>query len=300
MKKIWLYGVVLICGIAGCTRESDWERQADGTEELKKVNVLMAVEEGKAFEENIHSLAVYAFQQTDDGTFVYYKRVADLTMEDIHDLGAGIFPGYDSKVLKVILPAGLYRFYYLANDMTNGYVEPLPGGKMEQGYLPFPTNGMEQPYFMGEVEMKPGASENTPLLVVLSRVVSRLTVVVTGVPDPVDSVHYRIGGIASRMLLTGTTTGDTTSYTGNHLIEANVSGDTVISGLLLFPSSRAEIAFRFMAENMVVKEKTIPVSGLIPDNDVYISGYWDEVSVTKPVRIFSIPFYNNSRSGDSR
>ena len=48
-----------------------------------------------------------------------------------------------------------------------------------------------------------------------------------------------------------------------------------------------------MAEDTVVKEKTIPVSGLIPDNDIYISGYWDEVSITKPVRTFSIPFYNN-------
>lgn len=298
MKKIWLYGVVLICGIAGCTRESDWERQADGTEKLRKVNVQMAVEEGKAFEENIHSLAVYAFRQVDDGTFVYYKRVADLTTEDIHDLGTGMFPGYDSKVLKVILPAGLYRFYYLANDMTNSYVEPLTGEKMEQGYLPFPLNGMERPYFMGEVEMKPGASENTPLLVVLSRVVSRLTMVITGIPDSVDTVHYRIGGIASRVLLTGAVTRDTTSYMGDYPIEAKVADDTVISGLLLFPSSRAEIAFRFMAEDTVVKEKTIPVSGLIPDNDIYISGYWDEVSVTKPVRTFSILSCSNFRSSD--
>lgn len=153
----------MICGIAGCTRESDWERQADGTEELKKVNVLMAVEEGKAFEENIHSLAVYAFQQTDDGTFVYYKRVADLTMEDIHDLGAGIFPGYDSKVLKVILPAGLYRFYYLANDMTNGYVEPFTRGKDGARIFTFSHEWNGTTLFHGRGGNEAGSLRKTPL-----------------------------------------------------------------------------------------------------------------------------------------
>lgn len=297
MKRIGIYGIVIIFGLLGCELESDWEGGTSNTEGLKRVSIQMAIEEGASFEKYIHSLAVFAFQETDD-SFVYYKKVADLTAGDIHNLESGMASVANSKMLKMTLPAGLYRFYYLANDLSNEYVEPPRGGSVEQGYLPFPPVGVEQAYFMGEVEMKPGADESTPLLVVLSRVVSRLTVVITGIPDQVDSVRYRVEGITSRMLLTEATAGDTTSYTGIYSRDIPASADTVISRLLLFPGSGAKIRFQFFAGTGVVKEKTIPVSGLVPNNDVFISGRWEETGTTRLSRIFSTPFYNSSHSGD--
>ena len=297
MKRIGIYGIVMIFGLLGCESESDWEGGTGNTEGLKRVSIQMAIEGGASFEKYIHSLAVFAFQETDD-SFVYYKKVADLTAEDIHNLESGMASVANSKILKMTLPAGLYRFYYLANDLSNEYVEPPRGGSVEQGYLPFPPAGVEQAYFMGEVEMKPGADESTPLLVVLSRVVSRLTVVITGIPDQVDSVRYRVEGISSRVLLTEATAGDTTSYTGIYSRGIPASADTVISRLLLFPGSGTKIGFQFFAGTGVVKEKTIPVSGLVPDNDVFISGRWEETGTTRLFRIFSTPFYNSFHSGD--
>ena len=294
MKRIGIYGIVMIFGLLGCERESDWEGGTGNTEGLKRVSIQMAIEGGASFEKYIHSLAVFAFQETDD-SFVYYKKVADLTAEDIHNLESGMASVANSKILKMTLPAGLYRFYYLANDLSNEYVEPPRGGSVEQGYLPFPPAGVEQAYFMGEVEMKPGADESTPLLVVLSRVVSRLTVVITGIPE---SVRYRVEGISSRVLLTEATAGDTTSYTGIYSRGIPASADTVISRLLLFPGSGTKIGFQFFAGTGVVKEKTIPVSGLVPDNDVFISGRWEETGTTRLFRIFSTPFYNSFHSGD--
>ena len=198
MKRIGIYGIVIIFGLLGCEKESDWEGGTSNTEGLKRVSIQMAIEEGASFEKYIHSLAVFAFQETDD-SFVYYKKVADLTAGDIHNLESGMASVANSKMLKMTLPAGLYRFYYLANDLSNEYVEPPRGGSVEQGYLPFPPVGVEQAYFMGEVEMKPGADESTPLFVVLSRVVSRLTVVITGIPDQVDSVRGYIREIFPRL-----------------------------------------------------------------------------------------------------
>ncbi|WP_303181765.1 FimB/Mfa2 family fimbrial subunit [uncultured Butyricimonas sp.] len=297
MKRIGIYGIVIIFGLLGCEKESDWEGGTSNTEGLKRVSIQMAIEEGASFEKYIHSLAVFAFQETDD-SFVYYKKVADLTAGDIHNLESGMASVANSKMLKMTLPAGLYRFYYLANDLSNEYVEPPRGGSVEQGYLPFPPVGVEQAYFMGEVEMKPGTDESTPLFVVLSRVVSRLTVVITGIPDQVDSVRYRVEGISSRVLLTEATAGDMTSYTGIYSRDIPASADTVISRLLLFPGSGAKIGFQFFAGTGVVKEKTIPVSGLVPNNDVFISGRWEETGTTRLSRIFSTPFYNSSHSGD--
>jgi hypothetical protein len=297
MKRIWLYYIILMLGIPGC-KDSDWTGGDSGTEGLKKVKVEMAVESGVSFEEYIHSLAVYAFQQMDNGSFVYYRKVADLSAEDIHNLESGMLAGEDSKMLKLTLPAGLYRFYYLANDLTGEYVEPPRGGSVEQGYLPFPPTGLEQAYFMGEVEMKPRASDGNPLFVILGRVVSRLTVVVTDVPESIDTVRYRLNGIASRLLLTEKTSGDTASCTGIYPRRVFATADTVISRLLLFPSAWAVLALQFTSDGTVVKEKSIPLSGLIPDNDVVITGHWDETGVTTLSRTSATPFCSSSRSGD--
>lgn len=295
--KIGLYYIILMLGIWSC-KESDWVGGDSGTEALRKVRVQMAVENGVSFEEYIHSLAVYAFQRTDAYSFVYYKKVADLTAKDIHNLDSGMFPGKDAKTLKMTLPVGLYRFYYLANDLTNEYAEPPRGGSVEQGYLPFPPAGLKQAYFMGEVEMKPGANKDDPLFVLLGRMVSRLTVVTTGVPDRVDTVHYCVSGMASRLLLTEKTAGDTTSYVGIYPRHISATADTVISRLLLFPAAQVILTLRFVSGGTVIREKTIPLSGLIPDNDVVITGHWDETGVTTLARIFSIPSCSSSRSSD--
>ena len=81
MKRIGIYGIVIIFGLLGCEKESDWEGGTSNTEGLKRVSIQMAIEEGASFEKYIHSLAVFAFQETDD-SFVYYKKVADLTAGD--------------------------------------------------------------------------------------------------------------------------------------------------------------------------------------------------------------------------
>ena len=297
MKGTGLYYIILALGILGC-RDSDWTGGDSGTEGLRKVKIEMAMENGVSFEEYIHSLAVYAFQQTDDDSFVYYRKVADLTAEDIHNLEPGMLSGEDTRTLKMTLPAGLYRFYYLANDLANEYVAPPRGGSVEQGYLPFPPEGLKQTYFTGEVEMKPDAAEGTPLFVILGRVVSRLTVVVTDMPEPIDTVRYRLSGIASRLLLTEKTSGDTTSYAGIYPRRVFATADTVISRLLLFPSAWSELTLQFTSGGVVAKEKTIALSGLIPDNDVIITGHWEETGVTTLSRTFSSPFCSSSRSSD--
>lgn len=61
MKRIGIYGIVMIFGLLGCERESDWEGGTGNTEGLKRVSIQMAIEGGASFEKYIHSLAVFAF-----------------------------------------------------------------------------------------------------------------------------------------------------------------------------------------------------------------------------------------------
>lgn len=304
MKKVYGYLFCLLLSVA-CTHHSGWEARPGTPEMLKKVSFQLAMGGESVFEENVHSLAVYAFQSTDDGGFGYYKKVADLTEDDLRALESGDpgVPGSisDSKILKLALPEALYQFYFVANDLTGAFVEPLPGGSVTQGYLPYPPGGVEQSYFMSHVELKPGSSGSVFLFVVLTRVVSRLTVVLDGIPPEVDTVRYRVSDLASRILFTEVPAGDTTSVTGIYTRTGDdVSApDSVINRLLLFPAlgNDAVLHLTFNAGSTVVREKTVIVNGLKPDRDVYIPGRWD-AGFTTPSRIFSIPFYNNSRSGD--
>ena len=299
---LYLFGWLLFCG--ACTRDSGWEGHLTDKPGLGKVRFQMAVNGVSSFENYIRSLAIYAFVQTDESDFVYYKKVADLTSEDIRALESresGVPNASDSKILKLTLPEGIYRFYYLANDLSGEFVEPAVGATVESGYLPYPTGGIQRAYFMSNVQVKPGSGTDVYLLVLLDRVVCRLSVLLDDLPADVDTVRYRISGLASRLSLDEEGVGDTLSIAGIYTRgrKGALATDTVIDRLLLYPAlkSRAELKLTFTSGQMVVREKQIPVSGLVRNNDVYVTGRWD-ADLTTPARIFSTPFCSRSRSGD--
>lgn len=236
----------------------------------------MATEGIGNFSDYIHSLAIYAFRLTAKGDYVYDRILADLTREEIDALedvsGRGNAKYYNGE-----LTVGTYELYFVGNasqNISGNFLEGVsrPEDIMIQGN----SNGQDSIYFLGKLPIRVVADFVTPSTVTLKRIVSKVILVLNGVPAQIASVRLTLENIASSYNLAGQVplSGVIVEKT---FINTNTDvnrRDTMVYELLTLPTARTRSPFSltFTSRSGVEKVKEMPLLYLLPDKYIRLSG----------------------------
>lgn len=241
--------------------------------ESVKAELQMATVGSSNFEDYIHHLTVLAFRRTAAGTYVYRNTLAELGSAEITGLPDASSRG-DAKLMPVTLPAGTYQLYFIGNGagkwtaaLKEGVTEP------QDIFLARLGEGQDSIWFLGHLNVKLSASYISPLKVTLNRAVSKLVVLLDGVPAETENIGIRIENIAEQVDLNGTPGGQPQVIEKNYAVSL-AKRDSVIYELLLLPTlgSRSPWQLSFQMKNGQRKVKDMPYLQLFPDKYVRITG----------------------------
>lgn len=260
----------------GCSDTSSDSDKPPGTGEIR---FLMETDGIYNFQDYIHTLTVYAFRQSSGGAYLFYKTVAELDQSEINALTStsSSSPSIDAKILQTALLPGNYRLFFIANAKGN-YTGTLEDGvtRPEDIRLNYPVGGLTESYFLGNASIQAENDKNTSLNVTLNRIVSKLSVKLYGVPEQIQIIKLRIGGIASSVDIQGNLSVDTTTASVAYFIENDdvYKTDTVRYELLLFPSANgySDMDITFVSASGQRKVKQVEGLNLLPDKYLQFSG----------------------------
>lgn len=279
MRKKYLYkilaGFILWGMFSACSDSS-----ADNTAMKGNVSVSMVTEGIYHFGEYIHSLNVYAFRQSDENEYFFYTTIAELNQDDIDALESGNTTSgsnTDGKILNINIPAGSYKFFFVANTGKRLSGDFLPGvTRPADVFLTYPPGGLNESYFLGSIPVIAGETGSQNVSITLRRIISKLIVQLYDVPEQVEMITFNVGGIASKVDMNGDLSADmiivSKAYFLSH--EDVYSTDTVNYEFLTFPAATgfSDLDIVFQSESGEQKIKTITGINLLPDKYVEITG----------------------------
>lgn len=247
--------------------------------EEHRVNLSIFTEGVGNFSDYIHSLAIYAFRLTANGEYVYNRTLADLTAREIDEL-EDVSDRGNAKYYKGKLEVGTYELYFVGNaagnisgDFREGITRP------EDILIRGSNNGQDSIYFLGKLPLRVVTDYATPYSVTLGRMVSKVILVLDGLPSQIASVRLTLGNVASSYNLLGTLSlpGTTVEKT---FINTNTDvgkRDTVVYELLTLPTAgtRTPFTLTFTSRSGIEKVKELPLLVLLPDKYFRLSGTID-------------------------
>lgn len=240
----------------------------------------MATEGAAGFEDYIHSLDIYAFRKLADGSFVYYQTLAQLDADGIRALADGSGEG-DTKVFGIDLPVGTYEICLAGNAAGKMSGELLEGTTTPADVtIAGNEGGQDSVCFLGKTRVAIVTDQRPPLRVVMNRAVSKLVMVLYGVPVQVDSVGLTLGNLASAVNLDGGLSGSGKTVRETYAVRksATQQKDTIVGGIITLPSlaGGSPLQLTFYAENGQEKVKEMPVQTLLPDKYIRLTGVIDD------------------------
>ena len=240
----------------------------------------MATEGAAGFEDYIHSLDIYAFRKLADGSFVYYQTLAQLDADGIRALADGSGEG-DTKVFGIDLPVGTYEICLAGNAAGKMSGELLVGTTTPADVtIAGNEDGQDSVCFLGKTRVAIVTDQRPPLRVVMNRAVSKLVMVLYGVPVQMDSVGLTLGNLASAVNLDGGLSGSGKTVRETYTVRksATQQKDTIVGGIITLPSlaGGSPLQLTFYAENGQRKVKEMPVQTLLPDKYIRLAGVIDD------------------------
>lgn len=266
------YYSVFICWIVLLFCCSDPKLEQPGEVGL---NLQMATEGISRFEDYIHSLDVYAFRKKADNSYVYYRTLAQLDAAGVAGLQDASTQG-DAKLFDADLAVGTYEVYFVGNaagHLAGSLVEDVttPGELMIQGN----AGGQDSVYFLGKLSTIITSDQRPLDQITLSRVASKLVLVVYGVPEQIDSVSLSLSNLASQFSIDGTFSGEAKSVYKNFLVRKaeNIQKDTIVGEVITLPSlaGGSPLQLTFYARNGQQKVKTMPLQILQPNKYIRVA-----------------------------
>lgn len=258
-----------------------WSCSSDTVEVSREhgVEVNMFTEGAGNFGDYIHSLAIYAFRLSAGGEYVYDRTLTDLSGDEIDAL-ENVSGRGDAKYYREELAVGTYELYFVGNaagkvsgDFREGISRP------EDISISGDGNGADSVYFVGKLPLRVVADYTTPYRVTLGRIVSKVILVLRGVPSQIASVRLTLDSVASSYNLAGgvSTKGVTVEKT---FINTNTDvdrRDTMVYELLTLPTAgtRSPFSLTFTSKSGIGKVKEMPSLFLSPDKYVRLSGTID-------------------------
>lgn len=239
------------------------------------LSLQMATEGISRFEDYIHSLDVYAFRKKGDNSYVYHRTLAQLDAAGVAGLKDASTQG-DAKLFDAELAVGTYEIYFVGNAagrLSGSLVEEVttPGELTIQGN----AGGQDSVYFLGKLSTTI-VSDQRPLdRIILSRVASKLVLVVYGVPEQIDSVSLSLGNLATQFSIDGTFSGEAKSVNKTFLVRKaeTIQKDTIVGEVVTLPSlaGGSPLQLTFYARNGQQKVKTMPVQALQPNKYIRVA-----------------------------
>lgn len=256
--------LVGLCFVAACSDDADDTKQSSGN-----LRLAMAVETSGSLNMYIRSLSVYAFRRQENGTYVFFRSLAELNGEDIQNLEERQEKAVSSKILHIELPVGNYRLYVVGNAAVK---REEGGTSPSEFYMQNPGTDLVISGFVGEAETSVGETLAT-VPVVLKRVVSRLYVSIEEIPYQIDSVMITMNGLADRIYLDGTPGGKEREVSYTYLVKNETVYTTydLHSDFLTFPSlaDGSVLNLTFLSRSGEKRTKAIDVQ-MVPNRYVYI------------------------------
>lgn len=269
MKK-WYIIILWMAGLASCLDEP-----VKSPVESGYLHLSLAVEGNGKLDNYVQSLSVYAFQQNTNGEYVFYKKIAELSKDEISELADGNSDENHTlaKLLRIELPIGWYRFYFVGNADVEVDREPEPGVTLASSfYILYPDTGLYDSYFLGETAAEVGGVAD--ISVILRRTVSRLFMKIEDIPSQIDSVYVSLKNVAGSITIAGSLGDDTVSIDCVYLVKReNVySTYTLLVDLMSFPTLKGEgrLDLTFLSLSGERRTKIIDVN-LQPDKYLYLS-----------------------------
>lgn len=245
------------------------------TSQENRVNLNMATVGAGNFGDYIRSLSIYAFRLTASGDYVYSRTLADLDAAGIAALTD--VPGQgNAKLYNTSLAVGTYELYFVGNGTGNiegNFQEGIT--RPEDILLKGNPSGLDNIYFLGKRNIRVVTDLASPVSVTLNRVVSKLVVILDGVPEQIVSIRLAVGNIATAYRLSGETASGSTTIekTFKHAGATTNRPDTVVYELLMLPAVGIDSPFHitFQAENGQEKTKEMPPLKLLPNKYVRVT-----------------------------
>ena len=241
------------------------------------ITLKMAVEGGEVFEDNIYSLNIYAFRKSRGGEYVYYRTLATLGKGEIDALEDGA----DNKLFTTRLSWGNYKLFFVANASENykGELQPYVT-KPSDVFLTMPEGGVDSVYFLGNTLLKVTDETIHPIPIELKRAVSRLGVVLYGVPESIDSIRFDLHNIATMIAIDGSVFPENTTLSGSYVMDNNdvYRKDTMNYSFLTFPTAvgKSDLSLTFVGKSGEEKSEVISSVVLMPDQYAVVKGDIDD------------------------
>lgn len=272
MRYVWLLFGWMVW--TGCSQKNI-EMPEEG-----RFSLQLATAEASRFEDYIHSLNVYAFRKTAEETFVYAATLAELEAADIAALADGSERG-NSKILPIDLAVGTYAVYAVGNAagfLRGSLTEDLT--RPEDLFIYGPENGEDSIYFLGHTVAQMVTEFMSPVSIELNRAVSKLVLVLYGVPGQVKTVDMTLGNLAQGINLAGGLTPESKTITRSYPVKPlnGAEKDTLSGAVVTLPSlgKGATMRLSFYAEDGEEVSKEMPLQTLLPDKYVRVSGHIDD------------------------
>lgn len=247
--------------------------------ETHRVALNMLTEGAENFSDYIQSLAIYAFRLTAGGEYVYDRTLAELTNEEIAALedvsGRGNAKFYNGE-----LAVGTYELYFLGNAAGNISGDFREGiSRPEDILIRGNRTGRDSVYFWGKLPLQVVTDNISPYKVTLGRMVSKVIMVLDGVPSQIASIRLSLGNIAPSYNLSGEVTPEGISVEKtfvNTNTDVNKT-DTVVYELLTLPTAGtlSPFSLTFTSKSGIEKVKEMPSLKLLPDKFLRLSGTID-------------------------
>lgn len=226
------------------------------------------------FEENVHSLVIYAFRKAANGEYLYDRTLARWGETEIKALGNS---SSGKKMFSTRLTVGEYELYFMANALGN--YTGIPQQRVTRPsdiVLTLPAKGVDSIYFLGKCPVRVGAELVQPLSVTLNRAVSRADVTINGIPEPIDSVTVSVGSLTTGLAIDGSKSPEMTSVVRRVAVDNRdvYRKDTARFTFLTFPTARgqSEVEVSFLARSGDRKTGVISAVVLKPDGYVQLTG----------------------------
>lgn len=268
MNYVFIIGLLLF-GI-GCSNGKIKQPETTG------MDLKLAIEGPVRFEDYIHSLNIYAFRKLADNSYVYDRTMAELNGTEIADLQDASANG-NSKIFRMNIPVGTYEIYMVGNipgSLSAAWTE----GVTTPSEAKTPTNlpPQDSVFFLGSTTVVVVTDQQPPVAVTLKRAVSKLVLVLYGVPVQIDSVSMSLGNLASAISLDGSLSGEPRQINRSFVVRKTPATvkDTIVGEIITLPSlaGGSPLQLTFYAGNGQEKVKDMPLQVLLPDKYLRVVG----------------------------
>lgn len=244
--------------------------------EGEALQLQLATEGAGRFEDYIQDLSIYAFRQTAEGGFVYDKTVAELDAQAIAGLEDGADQG-TAKYFKTNLRVGTYELYVVGNaagQIAGPWIEGVttPADVLIRGS----GTGQDSIFFLGQIRTQVLSEYDSPVKITLNRMVSKLVLLLYGIPVQIDTVQIRLGNIAEGVYFDGQLTSGMRTLQQSLAVRhhGQSTRDTLVAEFIVLPSVQGEspLQLSFHAVNGQERVKTMPSQALLPDKFIRVTG----------------------------